>query len=470
MQNGKFWQLYQSLTSLEIKRIEKYLHQNGSYPSTVVFWQCIQKKKNSILLSKENIFALVYPLCTEYKEQAINELLSDAYQCIRFFLVLEKQQQNNYSQRLSYIAILHEREAYTLAHQELALLERTLDKQNTTTMTGFLELKWKVEQWKQKLYYDKQRTEDTNLQQCSNALDMWYLKEKLNLLATIQSHEALFSKKYAIPFRQEVIDMVLEKKYPFTAFLQTNVYLIQLSSSEAFFTLEDYLIIRKTIEQDFFQFNATEQLSAWNTLLNYCIKQYNKGETNYVTEIFYLYDTGVSQTYLLENSVLSKFAYTNVTALALRLGNFEKAKERLENWKKHLSTTDQEAYYSFNTGKYYFEKKEYKRAIKLLTNQDYSDDFLQMASRTILIKMYYEQADTDSLEYALQNFKMFLRRQKIKGYHLINYQNFIQFTTKLYKQPWCNSKEWAAFYQAIEAIQPLTEKAWILKQLQILKT
>ena len=67
-------------------------------------------------------------------------------------------------------------------------------------------------------------------------------------------------------------------------------------------------------------------------------------------------------------------------------------------------------------------------ALKLLQKAEFGDLLLNLAARSLQLKIYYELQELDLLDSHLQAFRTFLRRKKELGYHRDNYLNTVRFT------------------------------------------
>jgi hypothetical protein len=74
--------------------------------------------------------------------------------------------------------------------------------------------------------------------------------------------------------------------------------------------------------------------------------------------------------------------------------------------------------------------------------------------------------DFDALELHLQSMRVFIRRQRVIGYHKNNYLNIIKFTKKLMSHNPNDKVERSALRYRIEAEDSLTEKEWFLEMLR----
>ncbi|MFT4665437.1 MAG: hypothetical protein ACI8YQ_002556 [Polaribacter sp.] len=69
--------------------------------------------------------------------------------------------------------------------------------------------------------------------------------------------------------------------------------------------------------------------------------------------------------------------------------------------------------------------------MQLLTKVEYDDLFLNLGSKLILLKIYFETKEWDALDSLLSSFKIFLYRKTVMEYHKDNYQNITDLTREL---------------------------------------
>ena len=85
--------------------------------------------------------------------------------------------------------------------------------------------------------------------------------------------------------------------------------------------------------------------------------------------------------------------------------------------------------------------------------------------KTMLLKIYYEEDEYDALESLLESMKVYLKRKKVIGYHKDVFQNMLKYTQKLVRiNPFDKDKR-VALRQEIEEASPLTERPWLLEQI-----
>jgi hypothetical protein len=200
--------------------------------------------------------------------------------------------------------------------------------------------------------------------------------------------------------------------------------------------------------------------------INYCIRRLNTGEARYVREAFDLYRIGLDTRALLENGFLSRFAFKNIVSLGLKLEEFVWVERFIEQYEPFLEEKYRSAHHDYNLAKVFFAQKNYRQAMPLLARVGERDLLLNLASRLMLLKMYYETEEFDALDALLASFKiLLLRKKKVIGYHSAHYLNMLRYIQKLVRLNQNDKKAAAAFRTEIEANTSVIEKEWILEQI-----
>jgi hypothetical protein len=188
----------------------------------------------------------------------------------------------------------------------------------------------------------------------------------------------------------------------------------------------------------------------------------------YFKELFELYRAGLQHGFLLEGSILSPFAFKNIVTIALQVKEFDWTTHFIQNYQSYLSPEHRDTYVNFGLSKLRFEQKRYDEALILLQEVDYADIFLNLSSKLMQLKIYYELHEFDVLESFLNSFRTYVNRKKqsgdLRSYHQENYLNIIRLTQKLLTYNPFDKKEKVKLRDEIEKTK-VTERKWLLDQL-----
>ena len=178
------------------------------------------------------------------------------------------------------------------------------------------------------------------------------------------------------------------------------------------------------------------------------------------------YSAALQSDVLLENGQLSRFAFKNIVALALRLGEFDWAEGFIEKYSSALDARHRRNYTDYNLAKLHHARRDYAKAMRMLHKVEYEDVFLNLDAKVLLLKIYFEQGETEALESFILSFQRFLQRKnKELGYHRENYLNTLHFASKLLTINELDKLEKERLRSEITGAKALGEREWLLEKL-----
>ncbi len=112
-----------------------------------------------------------------------------------------------------------------------------------------------------------------------------------------------------------------------------------------------------------------------------------------------------------------------------------------------------------------YEQKAYDEALGLLNQVNVSDLLLNIAAKTIAMKIYYELGAFELLHSHIEAMQTFLRRKKMMAYHKDSYANTIKYLKKVLDLPLGDKSRRVLLRQEVMDIRAIAERKWLLKQL-----
>ena len=150
--------------------------------------------------------------------------------------------------------------------------------------------------------------------------------------------------------------------------------------------------------------------------------------------------------------------------IGLRSGNSEWVKQFILDKTRDLAEKEQQNAFTYNMAYYQFSTGDYRGAMKLLQQVEFTDLYYQLDMRSVLLKCYFETGDEDALGYHLSAFRIFLLRHKeVSEYQRIIYKNLIKFTGMLSRYAY-NRKKLEELQQQIEDKKQVADINWIRKK------
>ncbi len=312
----------------------------------------------------------------------------------------------------------------------------------------------------------KKRTVKMNLQEVVNALDVTYLSDKLRYSCMVLAHQTVYKTDYEIGMLREVLDYV--EKSNFFDVPAIAVYYFGYKTNVEKENPEHYQMLKKYILQYEQFFPPSELRDIYLLAINYCINRLNAGKSEFGRETFEMYKKGLENAVLFENNLLSRFTFMNVATLGLQLKEFNWVEKFIVRFKDHLEEKVRDNIVHFSTANLAFEKKDYTTAMQLLTQVEFDDILMNLNSKRMLLKMFYEENELDALESLLESLRNYIQRKKVMGYHKANFTNLIRLTKKLIKVNPYNKNTLGTLKAEIQEAKPLAaaEKNWLLEQLE----
>ncbi len=459
--------LIDAIDSNEKKMFLQWLNSDfsASYKEIISLTSYLLKylDKKEKYFTKEKVFTQLYGKET-YNDTRLRKVFSDTYLQLRRFLAYQQYVvKQGIWEEYFFIETLKEKGLYSLATQQLKHFKQKLDNYPYLDTLALYQ-QFIYEQQKQILLHYKQRDKESNIQAVADAFDSYYIVEKLRILQNVRSHQNVYETTYTTYLEPEILHLASIPPFAATPLVQ----LYQLGYvCILHFNLEDYEAFKPLFYQHIHQFNAHQLRDFYMMMINFCIKKINEGQKHYYEEGLNWYIQAFDSKAILEYGFLSRFTYRNVIAICLALAKYAQAKQIIENWKNYLEPEYQESLYTFNLCKYHYQLKDYKKAIKILLTNDYDDKLLNLSAKVLLLKIYYEAKDFRSLDTTIESCKVYLKRQKVVGYHRKNYTNFLDILKKLATN--MSKKEGQEILKPIvENTNPLTEKQWLLQQIAAL--
>ena len=325
-------------------------------------------------------------------------------------------------------------------------------------------------QYALELEYDEYRVyhklmEKPNFQEIANALDIAYLIEKFKVSCNMLFHSRVYKTTYDVRFLKEIISFVHELKlddYPVLAIY----YYVYLGFTEDDAQGKNILLLRDTINAHGDLLNPHDLRYVFLMAINLCISNANRGRENFVREAFEWYRLGIVRDVIAENGQLTRATYLNIVAHAIKLEEFGWASDFIENYTNQLEDDIRENTENFARARLAYEQKDYDTGMPLLAQVDFKHPVYNIMAKTLQLKIYYEIDEYDAMDSQLDSMTTYLRRKTLSDLHKDNFGNIVRFVRRMSRLNPGDRKKKAELKAQIDNTSPLTEKKWLLEQLE----
>lgn len=415
------------------------------------------------LLDKEIVWQSIFP-DEPHDENRMRQTVFWLLKNVEDFLVYQRFKQDEVRVELHLLAELRERRIEKAFEKRLRETEKMQEK-TPLRNARFQENNYLLEMEKFTFAETQSRATPANLQNTSDALDIQYAAHRLRNECLFLSHQTLYKSSYQPKLLPEILRKVGE--YEWHKIPAIGIYYhCYLALTEKEGNDEHFAKLLELLHNAPSIFFHSEVRNLYLLAINYIIKRINSGDQQAVEQAFGLYKTGVTQGFLLQNGVISPWTYRNTVICGTRLGEFEWTERFIYDYKNNLERKQRQSMFDECLSRFYYSRKDYEKAMQLLIQVDFKDILQNLTAKSMLAKIYYEIKEWETLESLLVSMKVYLHRKRVIGYHQENYSNFIYFMQKMLSSNLLDRATLQNLVADIEKANPLTEKKWILEQLQ----
>lgn len=466
MQKSHLISILKTFSKKEIREFRKWVNSpaHNLREDVILLFEYLMEDKHLYkdeLLSKEYVFRRLLPK-ERFDDAKIRQAMHFLMKAVEEFLIFQELLEDNVRAKRTLASVYRKRKLEKAFQKNIKLVQQ-LQEQHPYRNSAYFRNDYLIQQ-EQYIYLSKlQRTTKLNLQDVSDSLDLTFLTDKLRQSSFMLSHQRVYKTKYNIGLFESILEYVRTKKL-----LDIPAVAIYYHCCMSLLEKEDeshFQNLKNEIQQHGESFPLAEIRDIYLLAINYCIGRMNIGQETFFREAFELYRLGFEKKILLENETVSRWTFLNVIAIAIRLKEFEWTENFVTEYQKYLEEKYRESVVYFSLARLNYEKGDYTLAMRLCNQVESDDILMNLSTRTMLFKMFYEEGEHDSLESLLESVRNYLQRKEIMGYHKTNYKNIIRFTKKLLKVNPYSQAQKDKLKIEIETTDPLTERTWLLAQL-----
>lgn len=318
-------------------------------------------------------------------------------------------------------------------------------------------------------YVQGNRWAHKDQQRVTDALDAFFLAEKLKFCCSVMNVRNVFGTDAEIPLLDEVMAHCRAQENGLPVIVEAYYRLLQLLAGQA--PESTYPSLRQLANEHFDRFPTDDWLNIYYAMINHCNQQYRAGKAAYLREMLELYQEMLHRNLLLEDSYLGTNNYKNITTLGLRLGEWTWTRAFIHTYKAFIHPDYQEGVYNYNMAHWHAYQEEFPKALRHLQMIEFIDPFYRMSYNMLLMKIYYECEEAEALLALCESFRAFVRHKKeLTKSHQQAYLNFIKFTRALFLLKIGLDKRTQALEQKVAACEVLIERDWIEEKLNQLRT
>lgn len=413
-----------SLDSKELKQLTKLI--NSSYfnehkGTKDAYNHIIVSIKKNKQLDREALHAVVFPN-ESYNSQRISNVLSYIMKLFEQFIVQHYSLHLDFS-KLSFLTFLDEKGLDSYYNKEAI---------QATKEAGHPLLSFYTHQLINKRQADrKKRTKTQSLEHSNSALDFFYFKEKFKLGCKMLSQKNVISSDFNFQLFDELEKYFDQNSDNLLDYFPMKLYFISYKMIK-YDDTQIYLKVKNEIRLNGETLDTEDRQEVYAYLQNFSIKKINNGHTDFLNELFQIYQEIIGNEVIFSKGYLSQWEYKNIITAGCRLKKIKWTRNFIEVYKDKLKLDSRDNAYKFNLASFYNTLGKHHDTLSVLRNVQFSDIYYHLNTNVILIKTYVALQEHELLRNLLDTFRIFvLRNNKVSSYQKKLYKNLIRYVRKL---------------------------------------
>ncbi len=464
MLNSKLIDIYSTLSLEEKRHLRKWFDIHFVNKNDAVFkiFQFIDSRRSitTLTVKKSRAHEHLYP-DKPYNDLHIRHLMWQCVETIEEFLVYYSFVQHRNNRQLQLLSVYRQKKLPLYAKEALNKINKQQELIPLHDSEYYLE-QVQIEKQMYEIAIDNTRYATLNLQAVIDRIDDFSIAESLRWSCIALSHQRISGVAYQLHNIEHYLQQVEKGLYKDNPAIQIYylIYKLSLQADDELFRQLYHAIFEYEVH-----FTETELKDIFLLSINYCIRAMNVGHQAYAQYAFDLFMHALDKKYLFNQQQIDRFTFKNIAFIAIkRLKDYTKAEHFIEHYKQYLPAEYKEHAVLFTMATLHFEQRQYKKAMRILQQVEFSDVLWNLNAKNMLLKMYFEEAEYEALLTFLTSYKIYLKRQKQIGYHQTRYLKVITLCKKLYNNIGAARSVKNKLLQAIEQDNELPEKDWFLSQ------
>ena len=472
MNNSKLISILKTLTARELNTLEKlvnsaFFNVNEDVSALFTLLKKTHTEYDEKQTNKKSVYKKLFP-GKRFNEQVLRYVMTDLTRLLEEFLV---QKQFSENETLRKHLLLQ------------SLNQRDLDKYFLQHINDAYEVQ-KKSPYRDALFYERQamleedsyswtsrkdnHAIDSSLQNLVDNIDIHYLTKKLKYSCEIINRMNVLKVQYNISFLDNTLEFLKQNSFSHVpAIMVYFQVLLTLRESE---NEVHYRELKTLLAEHIDKFPNSELRDIYCFIQNYCIRQINLGNNNYLRELFENYKILLEKEIIIEDGSLAQFDFKNIVTISLRLDEFKWTEKFIEKYSLLLSADFRKNAINYNLARLHYSKKQYRDALRLLLAVEFTDVYYHLDSKSLLLRIYYDLEDWEPLLSLFNTFKIYLKRNKlISEYQRTTYTNLVKFVRKLTRIKMGSKLPLEKVKQEIEQVKQIADLTWLQSKAEELK-
>lgn len=418
-------------------------------------------------LDKRKVFSQVYPL-EEFNDLRFRHLSSDFLKLLERFFAVEELHESQYDLDINSLKAARKK---GLEKHFNSIYRKLLKRfRNDEMADGDFYFKTHlIESEYNDFLSDRYvRKGENNFENTVESLDTYFILTKLKFGCYRLDFQKVFDREYNIFLLDDILSHVQKKDYSGKPLIASYFHIYNMLDGKD--AEENYAAVKAILDEHLDHFGHRDQNDILHFAMNFCIRRLNKGGAKYYRESFSLYQMGLDKGVLLENGQLSPWTAKNVVTIGCYLGEFNWVEAFVRDYSDLIPDEHRDNSTTFNLALVHWFRKDYSKVLRLISRVEFDDPFYALDAKTILLKIYFEQREYDSLLSLCESFRIYLKRNRLvsethKKYRL----DLIRYAARLVKVKPYQKERLGKIKQEIMQQPDINNRKWLLDQIDVME-
>lgn len=466
MKSSKVIQYLKTLSTVELEKFEEYVQSPyfNKHQATIELFLLLKPHHPTYAeeeISKEKLFGQLFPQ-EVFKEKKLYDTSRYLLVLLTDFLVDQSSRQRKIEREyLFVIQELMDRKLDQYVPRLLRDAEQQLEKIGYQDGNYFFQRFSLAQLTSLYLTGQNNRSMEVEYRKIMRELNHFSLLEKLRISIAILNRKAILADEQDTEVVKEAMALYEAGGWNHAPTIQLYYLLLKTLTTEenqdGFY--DQFSLHLKSHKHRLPKGNLYE---FYGTAISFCSQRYKQGEMKFVKELFSLYQQMLEEELLFADDSSTNINFKNVVTLALKLKEFDWANQFITKYAKYLPDASQEGVMSYSLANLHFAKGEFTQAQHYLMQVEFLDPFYRLNYDMLLLKIYYEVGEADSLFARCDAFRKFVQRNKSLSHsNQLAYGNMARLIKKLAKIKFDQKGNPKKIAEEIHKTSPLVERNWL---------
>jgi hypothetical protein len=225
-----------------------------------------------------------------------------------------------------------------------------------------------------------------------------------------------------------------------------------------------YFQLKELVIQYHTRLSPNDRRMLYQTLVNFCALNINRGHQQFLQEEFKLYQLMLERKAWMWGNYMSVNMFTNIVTNGLKVGEYDYVKRFIETHGTSLAPAVRSDTVSFCLGNLNFYLKRFNDALQHLSKITSGDSMIKMNLKVLQLKVFYEMAAFEPALSLIDSHRHWLARDKVVTAEVKTIQlAFLKFTSDLIRLRTQGKKDAATLKEKIAASHAIS-KTWLLSK------